>query len=59
LHRLNTEIVRIVEQPAFREGVAGDGAEVVTSTPEQFRAFLIADVAKWAKLLKESGAKLD
>jgi tripartite-type tricarboxylate transporter receptor subunit TctC len=59
LHRLNTEIVRIVEQPAFREGVAADGAEVVTSTPEQFRAFLIADVAKWAKLLKESGAKLD
>jgi tripartite-type tricarboxylate transporter receptor subunit TctC len=46
LHRLNTEIVRIVEQPAFREGVAADGAEVVTSTPEQFRAFLIADVAK-------------
>jgi tripartite-type tricarboxylate transporter receptor subunit TctC len=59
LHRLNTEIVRIVEQPAFREGVAAEGAEVVTSTPEQFREFLIADVAKWAKLLKESGAKLD
>jgi tripartite-type tricarboxylate transporter receptor subunit TctC len=59
LHRLNTEIVRIVEQPAFREGVAAEGSEVVTSTPEKFREFLIADVAKWAKLLKESGAKLD
>ena len=59
LQRLNTEIVRIVEQPAFRESVAADGSEVVTSTPEQFRAFLIADVAKWAKLLKESGARLD
>ena len=59
LTRLNSEIVRIVEQPPFRESVAADGAEVVTSTPAQFREFLRADVAKWAKLLKESGAKLD
>ena len=59
LHRLNREIVRIVERPAFREGVAAEGSEVVTSTPEQFREFLLADVAKWAKLLKEIGAKLD
>lgn len=59
LNRLNTEIVRIVEQPAFRDSVTADGAEVVTSTPEQFRAFLIADVEKWAKLLKQSGAKAD
>ena len=59
LARLNTEIRRIVEQPAFREGVAADGSEVVTNTPEEFRDFLRKDVAKWAKLLKESGAKLD
>lgn len=59
LTRLNTEVRRIVEQPAFRESVASDGSEVVTSSPEEFRQFLLDDVAKWAKLLKESGAKLD
>ena len=59
LNRLHTEIVRIVQQQEFRDRVSAEGAEVVTSTPEKFREFLKADVAKWAKVLKESGAKLD
>jgi tripartite-type tricarboxylate transporter receptor subunit TctC len=59
LKRLHAEIVRIVEQQEFRDRVIAEGAEVVTSTPEKFREFLKADVAKWAKVLKESGAKLD
>ena len=59
LNRLHTEIVRILQQQDFRDRVSAEGAEVVTNTPEKFREFLKADVAKWAKLLKESGAKLD
>jgi tripartite-type tricarboxylate transporter receptor subunit TctC len=59
LKRLHTEIVRIVQQQAFRDRVSAEGSEVVTNTPEEFREFLRADVAKWAKVLKESGAKLD
>ena len=59
LKRLNTEIVRIVEQKEFRDRVSSEGSEVLTRTPEQFREFLKADVVKWAKILKESGAKPD
>ena len=59
LKRLHVEVVRIVQQQGFRDQVIADGAEVVTSTPEEFRAFLRADIAKWAKVLKESDAKLD
>jgi tripartite-type tricarboxylate transporter receptor subunit TctC len=59
LNRLHTEIVRILQQQDFRDRVSAEGADVVTNTPEKFREFLKADVAKWAKLLKESGAKLD
>jgi tripartite-type tricarboxylate transporter receptor subunit TctC len=59
LKRLHTEIVRIVQQQAFRDSVIAEGAEVVTNTPGEFREFLKADIAKWAKVLKESGAKLD
>ncbi len=59
LNTPHSEIVRIVQQPAFRDQVSSEGAEVVTNAPEKFREFLKADVAKWAKVLKESGAKMD
>ena len=59
LNRLHTEVVRVVQQQEFRNQVSAEGGEVVTNTPEQFREFLRADIKKWAKVLKESGAKLD
>jgi tripartite-type tricarboxylate transporter receptor subunit TctC len=39
--------------------IAADGAEPVGSDSAAFRDFMAADLAKWAKLVKESGAKLD
>ena len=59
LARLNTEIVKIVNQPDVRERILADGAEPVSNTPEEFRKFMLADHAKWAKLVKESGAKFE
>jgi tripartite-type tricarboxylate transporter receptor subunit TctC len=59
LTRLHDEMVRIVNQPDMRERIVADGSEPVGSTPEEFRRFMLADLAKWAKLVKESGAKLD
>ena len=57
--RLHDELVRAVEQPDVRQRLAADGAEPVGSAPADFRDFMAADLAKWAKLVKESGAKLD
>jgi tripartite-type tricarboxylate transporter receptor subunit TctC len=57
--RLRTEIVKILQRPDVRDKLAEDGSEAVGNTPEDFRKFLDADVAKWAKLVKESGAKLN
>ena len=59
LARLHSEIVKIASQPDFRDRVLADGAEVMTNSPEDFRKFMLADLAKWAKVVKESGAKLD
>lgn len=57
--RLHDEFVKVLKQPDVNEKIVLTGAEAVGSTPEEFRKYLHADVAKWAKLVKESGAKLD
>jgi tripartite-type tricarboxylate transporter receptor subunit TctC len=57
--RLHDELVRALALPDVKNRIAADGAEPVGSAPEEFRAFMAADLAKWAKLVKESGAKLD
>ena len=57
--RLHMAIVRILNQPEIRERILADGSEPVGNSPEEFRQYMLADVAKWAKLIKESGAKLD
>lgn len=59
LAKLHGEIVRIISQPDTRARITADGSEPVGSTPEQFRKFLHADMAKWAKIVRESGAKVD
>jgi tripartite-type tricarboxylate transporter receptor subunit TctC len=57
--RLNGEIVKILRLPDVRERLTSLGADVVGNTPEQFAAFQKTDAAKWAKIVKQSGAKID
>ena len=57
--RLHDEIIKILRQPDIVRRISEDGAEPVGNTPEEFRKFMLADLAKWAKLVKESGAKLE
>jgi tripartite-type tricarboxylate transporter receptor subunit TctC len=55
--RLNTEIVRIVRSPEVRELFLKQGAEAFATTPEEFTKIVGRDVAKWAKVVKASGAR--
>jgi tripartite-type tricarboxylate transporter receptor subunit TctC len=59
LTKLNTELIRILNQPDIRERILADGSEPVGNSPEEFRQYMLADMVKWAKVVKESGAKLD
>ena len=57
--RLNTEIVRIVRSPEVRELFLKQGAESYATSPEEFTRVVQRDVAKWAKVVKASGARPD
>ena len=57
--RLNTEIVRIVRSPDVRELFLKQGAESFATSPAEFTKIVRQDVAKWAKVVKASGAKPD
>jgi tripartite-type tricarboxylate transporter receptor subunit TctC len=59
VNRLHTEVSRIVQLPDIKERWAVLGAEPVSNAPDQFAAFLKADLGKWAKVVRESGAKID
>jgi tripartite-type tricarboxylate transporter receptor subunit TctC len=57
--RLHDEFIKALNRPEVHERIVADGSEPVGSAPEEFRQFMLADLAKWAKLVKESGAKLN
>jgi tripartite-type tricarboxylate transporter receptor subunit TctC len=57
--KLNAELLKAATAADIREKLAVQGFEIATSTPEQFAAYIRVEVAKWAKIIKESGAKVD
>lgn len=57
--RIQHEVARALATPAMREKLLAQGADPVGNTPEQFQAFIKAEHAKWARVVKDSGAKVD
>lgn len=52
--RINAAVVKILQQKDVRERLMAMGADVVGSSPEAFGAFMQAESAKWAKVVKEA-----
>ena len=59
IDRLNRELRAILESPETRKFFADQGAEAGGGTPEQLASFVRAETAKWSKVVKDSGAKVD
>ncbi len=57
--KLNTELNKVMASPDVRERLAGLAMEPLSGTPEQAAAFIRSEDAKWAKVVKDSGAKAD
>lgn len=59
LTRIHAELIKVLKEPAVNKRIVALGGTPVGSDPETFRKFLIADMAKWADVVKRSGAKAD
>lgn len=57
--KLNAELTKILAAADMRERFAAQGTEVRTDTPESLGQFLRVEKDRWAKVVKESGAKFD
>ena len=57
--RLNAEVQRVYRLPDVQEKLKTLGLDAVLSSPEELARYQQAEIAKWAKVVKESGAKVD
>lgn len=53
--KLNTEVVAILKSPATSERLTQEGADPVGNTPQEFGAFIRAEIEKWRKVIQAAG----
>jgi tripartite-type tricarboxylate transporter receptor subunit TctC len=58
-NRLYTETASMARNPETRQRFAEQGVDMVGSTPEEMRDFVVKDIAKWQKVIREAGIKLE
>lgn len=57
--RIHGDVTAILAAPDVRQTLSAEGADVIGDTPEQFSAFLKADIARWAKVVAAAGVRAE
>jgi tripartite-type tricarboxylate transporter receptor subunit TctC len=57
--KLNAELIKVLRSPAMREKIRAQFLDPWTCTPEEFMQIVKTDLAKWSKIVKDSGARVD
>ena len=59
VEKIHTDLVAVLRMPDLKEKLGASGAEIVGNSQEEFAAWNRDEIAKWAKAVKDSGAKGD
>jgi tripartite-type tricarboxylate transporter receptor subunit TctC len=59
LSKLNSEVVRALGTPDVQRRFAEQGIDAAPTTPDEFATFIRSETARWARVVKESGATAD
>ena len=59
IERLNRDVVKVLNMPNVKEQLFRSGLDASPSTPKEFSAYIKSEMAKWAKVVKASGAKAE
>jgi tripartite-type tricarboxylate transporter receptor subunit TctC len=57
--KLNANIVQLLREPETIARLTGDGGQIITSTPDQFASYIKSEIGRFAKIVKDSGAKVE
>jgi tripartite-type tricarboxylate transporter receptor subunit TctC len=59
IERLNRETVAILNNPEYKKMLADQAIDPIGSTPEELGQYTRREVDKWAKVVKDTGARID
>ena len=59
LRKIHDATIQVLSTPEMKRAFARQGADVETSTPEEFAKMIVTEKARWADIIKKSGAKVD
>jgi tripartite-type tricarboxylate transporter receptor subunit TctC len=59
ISKVHADVAKAIAMPDVRERMTAQAAEPIGSTPQEYASFIAAEIAKWSKIVKASGAKVE
>jgi tripartite-type tricarboxylate transporter receptor subunit TctC len=59
IEKLNAEVMHILQLPEVRERLSAEAFELPADTPDQFAAVIKSEMSRWARVVKDTGARID